>query len=99
MSFKSAELMSFYTDAHSLNLALLVHAEDQRVIGRVQVEPHDVAHFLDEQRVGRQFEGLGAMRLQAEGAPNAADGHTTEPAGLSQTAGAPMGLPARRAFQ
>ena len=59
-----------------LNLALLVHAEDDRVIGRVQVQPPDGAHFLDEQRVGREFEGLGAMRLQTKGAPNAADGHT-----------------------
>ena len=30
-----------------LNLALLVHAEDQSVIGWVQVQPHDVAHFLE----------------------------------------------------
>src|SRR5580700_2255203 len=39
------------------------------------------------------------MRLQTEGTPNPADGHAAEPAGLSQTAGAPMRLPARRALQ
>ena len=32
-----------------LNLALLVHAEDQSVIRRVHIEAHDIAHFVDEQ--------------------------------------------------
>src|SRR5215469_16804718 len=39
------------------------------------------------------------MRLQNKGMPNSADRHAAEPAGLSQTAGAPMRLPTRRAFQ
>src|SRR6266536_2651650 len=53
-----------------LNLALLVHAEDQSVIRRVHIQAHDIAHFLEEQRVRREFEVLGAMRLQTKGAPN-----------------------------
>ena len=35
-----------------------------------EIQPHDIAHLLDEQRIGRQLERLGAMRLQAEGAPD-----------------------------
>ena len=39
-----------------LNLRLLVHAQDHRVVGRVEVQPDDVAHLLDEERVGGQLE-------------------------------------------
>lgn len=37
-----------------LNLALVVHAEDQGVIRRVHIRTHEVSYFLDEQGVGRQ---------------------------------------------
>ena len=50
-----------------LNLALLVHAQHQRSVGWVQVQPHDVAHLLDEERIGGELEGLGTMRLQTKG--------------------------------
>src|SRR5215472_834378 len=82
-----------------LNLALLVHAQHQSVIGRVHVQPDNVAHFFDQQGVGRQFEGIGTMWLQAERPPNAADGHAAEPGGFGQTARAPMRFSARRVFQ
>ena len=49
-----------------LNLRLLVHAQDHRVVGRVEVQPDDVAHFLDEERIGGQLEGLRQMRLDPE---------------------------------
>jgi len=39
------------------------------------------------------------MRLQAEGPPNAADGHAAEPGGFSHAARAPMRLSTGRAFQ
>src|SRR6185295_18862051 len=35
----------------SLNLGLLVHAQDQSAIRWIQVKPNDIAHFLNEQRV------------------------------------------------
>ena len=54
-----------------LDLALLVDAQHHGMLGRAQVEPDDVAHLLDEQRVVGELEGLGAMRLQAEGPPDA----------------------------
>ena len=49
-----------------LALTLLVHADDQSVIGRAQVQPHHIAQLLDEERVGGQFEALAAVRLQAK---------------------------------
>jgi hypothetical protein len=38
-----------------LELGLLIHAQHQRRLWRVQVEPHDVADLVDELRVGRQL--------------------------------------------
>ena len=48
-----------------LNLRLLVDAEDRRVRGRIQIQPDDVPHFFDQQRIIRQLERLGPMRLQS----------------------------------
>jgi hypothetical protein len=48
-----------------LNLALFVDAQDNGAFGRRKVKADDVAHFFDEQGIGRQLEGLGAMRLKA----------------------------------
>jgi hypothetical protein len=56
-----------------LDLALFVYAQHQRPVGRRQIELDDVAHLLDEQGIGRQLEGLAAMRLQREGLPDAVD--------------------------
>src|SRR5439155_8764491 len=49
-----------------LDLALLVHAEHQRLVGGVEVEADNVADLLDEERIRREFEALGAVRLDAE---------------------------------
>jgi hypothetical protein len=34
-------------------LRLFVDAEDGRTRGRIQIQAHDVPHFLDEQRIVR----------------------------------------------
>lgn len=57
-----------------LDLALLVHGQHQGSLGRVDVEPDDVADLLDELRVVRELEGLNPVRLQAVPAPDAMDG-------------------------
>ena len=67
--------------------------------GRIQIEPDDVAHFLDQQRIVRQLKRLGPMRLQAEGVPNAADRHVTEADGFRHVARTPVRRAARRRFQ
>ena len=41
-----------------LNLRLFVHRQHQRTIGRIQVQPDDVAHLLGEQQVLRHLEGV-----------------------------------------
>ncbi len=45
-----------------LNLALLVHAQNQGAVGRVEVEVDDVADFVDEQRVSAQLKGCAALK-------------------------------------
>lgn len=57
-----------------LNLAFFVDAEDEGTVRRRHVEPDDVAHLLHEQRIGGEFERLGAVRLEAERLPDAMDG-------------------------
>ena len=49
-----------------LDLRLLVDAEHGRVRQRIQIQPDDVAHFLDELGIIRQLERLAPM-LQGEG--------------------------------
>jgi len=46
-----------------LNLALLVGAQHQGAIGRMQIEADEIANLLDEEPVLRERERLRAMRL------------------------------------
>src|ERR1035441_9041496 len=55
----------------SLNLALLVGAQHQRVLRRVEVQTDDVFQFLRERRIVADLEGLHAMRFQSVGPPDA----------------------------
>ena len=57
-----------------LDLRLLVDAQHQGSVGRMEVEPDDVADLLDEQRVGREFERLSPVWLEGKGAPDAGYG-------------------------
>ena len=47
-----------------LDLRFLVDAQHDSMIGRIDIQPGDVPDFLDQQRVGRQLEGLAPMRAQ-----------------------------------
>jgi hypothetical protein len=51
-----------------LDLGLLVHAQRQRPIRWVEIEPNNVADLVDEERIARELEGLPAMGLQRESA-------------------------------
>ena len=73
-----------------LNLGLLIHAQDHRVVRRVEVQPDDVAHFLEEERIGGQLEGLGPMRLDPEQGEPALDRALADALGSPQGAGAPV---------
>jgi hypothetical protein len=48
----------------SLHLTLLVHAQHDGAVRRIQVQAHDIPNLLDELRVFREFEVLDTMRLQ-----------------------------------
>ena len=49
-----------------LDLGLLVDAQHHGVVGGIQVQPDDVAHLVDEGWIGRELEGLRAVRLHTE---------------------------------
>jgi hypothetical protein len=42
----------------SLNLTLLVHAQHQRTVRRIEIQAHNVAHLVEEQRVAAELERL-----------------------------------------
>ena len=56
-----------------LHLAVLVDAQHDRGLGRVQVQADDVVDLLHEQRVGGQLERLSAVRLELKRPPDPAD--------------------------
>lgn len=49
-----------------LDLTLLVNAEDEGVIGRIEIEPDDVTHLLDEERIGGESEAFRPVGLNAK---------------------------------
>jgi len=73
-----------------LDLRLLVHAQYQRAVGRVQIESHDIAHLLDQQRVGRELEALGTMRPETESTPDATDAASAQARSLGQRPRTPV---------
>ena len=82
-----------------LNLTFLVDAQDERARRRMKVEPDDVAHLLDEQRILRERERLGAMRLQRKGLPNAGHRRLRHAAMCREGPCAPMRRVPWRRFQ
>jgi hypothetical protein len=53
-----------------LDLGLLIDAEHDGALGRVEVEPDDVVDFLDEQGVLGELEAVLAVRLEPECPPD-----------------------------
>lgn len=54
-----------------LDLRLLVHAQDDGMLGRADVEADHIAHLGHEIWIGRELERLHAMGLQTKGTPDA----------------------------
>jgi hypothetical protein len=73
-----------------LDLALLVDAQHQGAFRRRHVKPNDIAHFLDEPRVGGELERLATMRLQTEGAPDALHARNRDARSLRHMARTPV---------
>ena len=82
-----------------LNLRLLVHAQHQGFVGRIQIEADNVPDLLNEEGILRKFERLGPMRLQSEGPPDAADRALAEPTGLRHRARTPVRCVTRHGLQ
>src|SRR6202163_910183 len=62
-----------------LDLALLVDAKHYRLVRWVEIKPDHVAQLLDEERIGRELEAAGAVRLQTEELEQAMDGALCDP--------------------
>lgn len=73
-----------------LDLAFLVHAEDQGFNGRVQVKTDDIREFLHEVFVATEFEGFDQMGFQIVLTPDPLNGHATQALSLSHRAHAPV---------
>jgi hypothetical protein len=56
-----------------LHLALRFDAQNQSLVGRIEVKPDGIAQLVDEEGVGRQLEAAGPMRLQTEQLENEMD--------------------------
>ncbi len=61
------------TALQGLDLTLPIDSQDHRMVRRVEVQPHNVAHFIDEEGVGGQLEMLLEVRLEPESLPDAMD--------------------------
>ena len=82
-----------------LDLGLLVHAEDHRLLGRVEVEPHNVNELRLELRVGGELEGLDAVRLDPTSRPHSLHRRGGHRRPLGHRATRPVRLPRRRLTQ
>ena len=69
-----------------LDLTLLVHAQPQGAVGRVQVEAYDVSYLVDKERIAGELEGLGPVRFERKGSPDAADRRLTQSCGRGHLA-------------
>jgi len=65
-----------------LDLRLLVHAQDHRVLGRVEVQPDHVHHLGHEVGVGGVGEGADPVGLQLVLTEDLVHGVPTDPGGL-----------------
>jgi hypothetical protein len=55
-----------------LNLGLLIHTQNKSIIGRAQVQPHDIPDLIDKEWIRGELEALSTMRLESECPPDAA---------------------------
>ncbi len=78
------------TALQRLHLALLVDAQYQRLVRRIEIQPDDIADLLDEQRIARTFEGARPVRLQRERLPDAPHRGPAEATRLGQRARTPL---------
>ena len=74
----------------------LINAEYHRVLGRVQVEPHDVADLRDESGIPTHLVGSGPMRLEVMAAQQVGYAAARWPNRLVEEPSRPAAVPRRR---
>jgi hypothetical protein len=74
-----------------LDLALFVNAEDQRFVGRIEVEPDHVLHLGGEVLIARDFESLDQVWLERVRAPYPLDAAVRDARRRGHAAHAPLG--------
>ena len=79
-----------------LGLALLVDAQHQGMVGRVEIEAHDVADLLDEEGIGGELAMLLPVGLEVEGGPDALHRGFGHPDGLGHGTAGPVRTAAGR---
>jgi hypothetical protein len=82
-----------------LDLRLLVHTQDHRVVRRRHVQTNDVTNFLDELRILGQLKALRSVRLEAKRMPDPLHTALPDPNGLGEVSRAPMRCAFRRRLQ
>ncbi len=79
-----------------LDLRLLIHAQHDRVLRRIEVEADDVADLGLQLGIGGELERLAPPRLHAVGTPRARDRRVADPQVLAQQPRGPVGDRQRR---
>src|SRR5260370_31974350 len=74
----------------SLDLALLIGAQDESVLWWVEIECNDIFHLLDETPIVTELEGPNAMRLEAMAPPHPTNRRGADSDGLGHAPRAPM---------
>jgi len=75
----------------SLDLAFFIEAENQGVLGWVEVEPDHIMELLDEVGIVGELEGLDQMGLEAVGVPQALHRGFADAATFGHRAATPVG--------
>ena len=60
---------TFLCSIEGLDLTFLIHAQNHRPLGRIEVEPDDIPHFGHKVGVSGELEGLLPVRLKSERLP------------------------------
>src|ERR1700728_1772859 len=74
----------------SLDLALLIGAQHQRMFGRIEIQTDDVFQLLCEGRIVTDFESIHTMRFQSVGVPDAPHAGFADTNGRGHGARAPV---------
>ena len=77
----------------------VIDREDDRPLGRGEIEPDHVADLRLERRVGAPLERLGPMRLEARGGPDPLNRRDADAGSGRHPASAPVGCPVGRWLQ